>query len=193
MILVPCLDKYLAVRQLWRGICGALPNFLRSKRVVVEHATPTLPLMTEGEQQDTQSADYKSLAAKEIWIKPAARGSLARVSAGFRWTPEERRLLWITAVGGAIGSLATLLVVGLAVAGDRIGTTQNKPAQIRDDNIAIVGAVIVVIAVLAGFAFWAQRHRQSLDRAFRQWQRALWSLIIALLLLALVGRAAGIH
>jgi hypothetical protein len=151
--------------------------------------------MTEGEQQDIQPTDYKSLAAREIWIKPAGHGRLARVSAGFRWTSEERRLLWITAVGGAIGSLVTLLVVGLAVALDRLGSAapNNKAALAHQENLLDNVTVVAAVVLLVALAYRGWRRRQPFDRSFRQWQWTLWSLIGALIVLALVGRAAGIH
>jgi hypothetical protein len=65
----------------------------------------------------------------EIWIKPAEHGRLTKISRGFRWTAEERRLLWITAIGGAIGSLVTLQVVGLAVVIDRWKPSGGKAGE----------------------------------------------------------------
>lgn len=129
----------------------------------------------------------------EIWIKPAQHGRLTKISTGFRWTPEERRLLWITAIGGAIGSLVTLLVVGLAVAIDRWKPPGGKAREVHDQNIEQIVLGVIIVGLLASFALRGWRRRQPFDRSFHQWQRFMWLALAGLVLLALVGRAAGIH
>lgn len=149
--------------------------------------------MTEGEHPDIQPADYKTLAAREIWIKPANQGRLARASAGFRWNPEERRLLWITSVGGAVGSLVVLLIVGLAVGIDRWKPSGGKAGTVRAQDIEQLVTLIIVAGLLGALAFRGWRKRQPFDRTFDLWKRIMWLAAVALILLALVGRAAGIH
>jgi hypothetical protein len=115
--------------------------------------------------------------------------SWERVHAEFSdWSPADRRILWITIGGGLIVNLATVLIIGAAVV----------VARAEHTRIGRDAATIAAVAFSFGatvLSLWIGRNLRmpgkSISVPLVAWAAGLF-LLAAVLILGLIGRAAGV-
>jgi hypothetical protein len=124
--------------------------------------------------QETVTKEPHELTEREAWewIKGEFRG----------WSVADRRLLWITIIGGLAVNIVTILIVGLAVAWAR---SPREPWL-------LTGVMPVVLILFLPVLFWGDRNRKARRKIVLPLLVVVVGLTVTVVLLALIGKAAGI-
>jgi fluoride ion exporter CrcB/FEX len=122
---------------------------------------------------------HEGLTEREAWEK---------IRAEFRgWTAADRRMLWITIIGGLMVNVVTVLIIGLALLYAHATNAMSPHATELTGNIGLV----VVFSTLA-LVWWGTRNGQRRAKFVLPLIIFVLSIISLSLVLGAIGSAAGL-